>query len=89
MRTVISLAQTLELDLVGEGVEDERTARTLGELGCRHAQGFHWSSALTAAQFDAFLLRRAPDELVAGVRHEPPAAELAAGLQPATPATAP
>ena len=41
--SIISLAQSLAVDTVGEGVETDEHARELRDLGCRHAQGFHFA----------------------------------------------
>lgn len=43
VRTIIELANNFKLDLVAEGVEDERTATRIAELGCDIIQGF-WIS---------------------------------------------
>ncbi|HKK08170.1 MAG TPA: EAL domain-containing protein [Gemmatimonadota bacterium] len=44
--TVVSLAHELDLVVVAEGVETEIQHRTLLELGCRYAQGFHYHPAV-------------------------------------------
>ncbi len=43
IRTVITLADTLDLRTVAEGVEELHQLELLRQLGCRHAQGFLWS----------------------------------------------
>lgn len=45
--TILQLARTLELQTVGEGVETEEQAKTLADLGCPAAQGYHYSMPLT------------------------------------------
>lgn len=40
---VVSMAQTLQLDVVAEGVETEHQAQVLRQWGCRYAQGFLFS----------------------------------------------
>jgi len=52
VRSTIGLAHDLELEVVAEGVEDERTLRRLAELGCDQAQGWYFSRPL---QLDALL----------------------------------
>ena len=41
VETIISLANTLELGVIAEGVEDQETLDKLREMNCGHAQGFH------------------------------------------------
>lgn len=41
VRTVIDLGHNLGLEVVAEGVEDERTYRTLQAMGCDLAQGYY------------------------------------------------
>ena len=36
----MSLARTLGIETIGEGVEDERQLRTLLEIGCNFGQGY-------------------------------------------------
>jgi hypothetical protein len=43
------LAATLRLDTVAEGVEQAEQARELAGLGCRWAQGYHFSWPVAAA----------------------------------------
>jgi EAL domain-containing protein (putative c-di-GMP-specific phosphodiesterase class I) len=67
VRCLIDLANTLGLDTVAEGVEDEETLITLRHLGCRAAQGFHLAKPMTS---DGFL------RLVGRPRRVPAAAEV-------------
>jgi diguanylate cyclase (GGDEF)-like protein/PAS domain S-box-containing protein len=54
VRTVISLATSLGLDLVAEGVETEEQRRLLIELGCQFAQGYLFSRPLPGPAFEAW-----------------------------------
>ncbi|MEE2001854.1 EAL domain-containing protein [Alkalimonas sp. MEB108] len=55
VRAIIQLAKSLELSTVAEGVEDEATFQLLKQLGCDAAQGYLWSAALPAEQFNRYL----------------------------------
>ncbi|EAY69266.1 signaling protein [Burkholderia dolosa AU0158] len=58
---VVGLAQTLELELVAEGVETEAQRELLTEMGCNHIQGWLVCQALPseelARRFEAQQLR--------------------------------
>ena len=49
-RAILALAATLRLDTVAEGVEEAGQARELADLGCRWAQGFHFSRPVAAPE---------------------------------------
>jgi diguanylate cyclase (GGDEF)-like protein/PAS domain S-box-containing protein len=58
---IVRMAQALSVQVIAEGVENERQFRTLGELGCEFAQGFYLSHPLSAPAIDALLEgRRVP-----------------------------
>jgi diguanylate cyclase len=48
-RAIMALATTLRLNTVAEGVEREEQAAVLIDLGCRWAQGYHFSRPVPAA----------------------------------------
>jgi len=48
-RAILALAATLRLDTVAEGVEQAGQARELAALGCRWAQGYHFSRPVAAS----------------------------------------
>jgi EAL domain-containing protein (putative c-di-GMP-specific phosphodiesterase class I) len=56
VRATISLAHSLGLRLVAEGVEDEQTADELSASGCDRAQGFFYARPLAPEQLDAWLV---------------------------------
>src|SRR5947209_1069341 len=56
VRATISLAHSLGLRLVAEGVEDAITAQELSISGCDRAQGFYFARPLPPDQLDAWLL---------------------------------
>lgn len=51
----ISLAQTLGLGVVAEGVENAKQAMHLRELGCDQAQGNYFAKPLTSKEASAFI----------------------------------
>jgi diguanylate cyclase (GGDEF)-like protein len=52
---IVSLAHTLGLRVVAEGVEDDQQVRLLRELGCDQIQGFYVSRPVPAEDVDAML----------------------------------
>jgi EAL domain-containing protein (putative c-di-GMP-specific phosphodiesterase class I) len=55
---IVSLAHTLGLKVIAEGVEEDGQRQMLRELGCDQIQGFLISKALPASEIDS-LLRKA------------------------------
>ena len=53
--TIISLAHSLKLDVIAEGVETEDQAKLLKSLKCGKMQGYLFSPAVMAEQIDQFL----------------------------------
>jgi diguanylate cyclase len=60
VRAIISLAHSLHLKVIAEGVETPAQLALLAELGCDQYQGFHFSPALVPESFAA-LVREEPD----------------------------
>lgn len=57
VRAIIEMAHCLQLEVVAEGVETPVEMERLRAFGCEFAQGYHWSPALDAAAFEAFVQR--------------------------------
>ncbi len=55
---VIAMAQKLHLTVVAEGVETPEQLACLRSLGCTEVQGFHFSRALPARDFEAWTAGR-------------------------------
>lgn len=56
VRSLITLGQGLELDIIAEGIETEAQRATLLKLGCHCGQGFLFSKALTLEDFEQCLV---------------------------------
>ncbi|MFI4938752.1 MAG: EAL domain-containing protein [Burkholderiales bacterium] len=59
VRTIISMAQSLNLEVIAEGVETESQREFLLKNGCTRYQGFLFSRPLPVEQFDALLSKAA------------------------------
>ncbi|MEV6847445.1 bifunctional diguanylate cyclase/phosphodiesterase [Actinoplanes sp. NPDC051411] len=60
VRSVIDLAEALDLRAVAEGVEDERTWRLLAAAGCHAAQGWFHARPMPAPDLADWLVRYRP-----------------------------
>jgi diguanylate cyclase (GGDEF)-like protein/PAS domain S-box-containing protein len=61
VRAIVSLAQTLKLAVIAEGIEDAAQRLLLLQMGCPYGQGFHFAKPLPA---DEIAQRYAPHSLV-------------------------
>jgi diguanylate cyclase (GGDEF)-like protein len=57
---IVSLAHTLGLKVIAEGVEDDNQLRLLRELGCDQIQGYLVGRPMPAEQIDTLLCTRSP-----------------------------
>jgi diguanylate cyclase (GGDEF)-like protein len=55
VQAILRLAESLGLEAIAEGVEDAAQRDTLVALGCRQAQGWHFSRAVEATEMEAML----------------------------------
>jgi diguanylate cyclase (GGDEF)-like protein len=62
VRAIISLAHSLKLKVVAEGVESTEQLEFLKTLGCDQYQGFHYSKALPVAEFETLVRSKRQDE---------------------------
>ena len=52
---IISMAKSLSLKVIAEGVENEAQMSFLRKLGCEEIQGYYFSKPLTAEEISARL----------------------------------
>ncbi|MEM8940878.1 MAG: EAL domain-containing protein, partial [Pseudomonadota bacterium] len=68
IRSILSLADAMDLEVIAEGVENAQTKARLMELKCPYAQGFHIAMPMAPGPFDQWLAER--QELSTGARAE-------------------
>ncbi|MBC3807437.1 EAL domain-containing protein [Undibacterium seohonense] len=56
VRTIVSMAHSLGLDVIAEGVENELQLRLLRNKGCVHFQGYLFGKPVDIRQFNALLM---------------------------------
>lgn len=56
--STIDLGRALDIDVVAEGVEDEKVRKQLEVWGCDAAQGWHFAKPMSAEDFDRWLAAR-------------------------------
>jgi diguanylate cyclase (GGDEF)-like protein/PAS domain S-box-containing protein len=57
VRTIVSLARTLKMEVVAEGIETPEQLAMLRELGCEYGQGYFFSSAVDAQAIAGWMER--------------------------------
>jgi diguanylate cyclase (GGDEF)-like protein/PAS domain S-box-containing protein len=55
VRTIIAMANSMDLDVIAEGVETGEQREMLLNVGCKHFQGYLFSQALPIEQFEKLL----------------------------------
>ncbi|WP_417797834.1 EAL domain-containing protein [Terasakiella pusilla] len=55
VNAIISMAKSLNLKTVAEGVEEEKQLEILKEKACEYVQGYYFSKPLASADFNGFL----------------------------------
>jgi len=58
VKSIITLAHTLNLSVIAEGIESAEQLAILYENNCDYAQGYYFSEPLTANDFEAFYLKQ-------------------------------
>jgi EAL domain-containing protein (putative c-di-GMP-specific phosphodiesterase class I) len=62
VRTIITLAWNLGMDVIAEGVETTKQLAQLKMLKCEYGQGYLFSKPMSAADTDVFLTQANPLE---------------------------
>ncbi|MEJ2622370.1 MAG: EAL domain-containing protein [Candidatus Thiodiazotropha sp.] len=55
VRTIVAMAQSLNLSLIAEGVETREQADFLVDAGCKNLQGFYFAKPMSAKEFTGWL----------------------------------
>jgi EAL domain-containing protein (putative c-di-GMP-specific phosphodiesterase class I) len=55
VHTIIAMAQSMDLDVIAEGMETEEQRQLLMDKGCTNFQGFLFGKPMPIEQFEAFL----------------------------------
>lgn len=58
VKAIISMANSLGLKTVAEGIEDKKTANKLLDLGCKIGQGYYWSKPVPEDALTAVLQKQ-------------------------------
>jgi diguanylate cyclase (GGDEF)-like protein/PAS domain S-box-containing protein len=56
VRTIVSLAQNLGMDVVAEGVETKEQLALLRRLDCENGQGFYFAKPMEVSEIDQFII---------------------------------
>jgi EAL domain-containing protein (putative c-di-GMP-specific phosphodiesterase class I) len=56
VRTIITLANNLKLELIAEGVESKEQVDFLLKEGCENIQGYYYSKPIKASQIEEYLI---------------------------------
>ncbi|MDR9436013.1 MAG: EAL domain-containing protein [Thiohalophilus sp.] len=60
VRTILAMAQALNLQVIAEGVESEKQLKLLAALGCSEGQGYYYARPMPGEALEAFLRDKAP-----------------------------
>ena len=63
VRAIVSLAHSLRLKVVAEGVETPQQLEFLKAVGCDEYQGYHFSQPLPATKFEALIRDSRADDI--------------------------
>jgi predicted signal transduction protein with EAL and GGDEF domain len=60
VKAIVSIAESLDFDVIAEGVEQQTQVDKLEELRCRYAQGYHLARPQDAAELEAWIAAAQP-----------------------------
>src|SRR2546423_1042589 len=66
VRTIVTLARSLDMDIIAEGVETHEQLRQLSSLGCDYGQGYLFSKPVAGGQAIELLLKGGFTKLLSG-----------------------
>ncbi|MFD2372088.1 EAL domain-containing protein [Brevibacillus sp. GCM10020057] len=58
VKAIVTIAESLQMNVIAEGIELDDQAESLQQNGCLHGQGYFFSRPLAAADFERFLHRQ-------------------------------
>lgn len=58
IKTIIELAKQMEMNVIAEGVEEEKQLQSLKDLGCEMIQGYFIARPMNAENINAFMAQR-------------------------------
>ncbi len=58
VRSAVDLGQSLSLDVIAEGIENESSSRFLKDIGCKYGQGYYYYKPLQADKFECLLEKK-------------------------------
>jgi diguanylate cyclase (GGDEF)-like protein/PAS domain S-box-containing protein len=64
VRSILALAQGLDLKVVAEGIEEQAQCDVLRELGCEYGQGYLFSRPMTAGDFTDYARKQARPSVI-------------------------
>lgn len=64
VETIVTIARTMEMNVVAEGIETQQQREILTELGCDYLQGYLFSRPLPAEQIPWLLLQKNSDKQI-------------------------
>ena len=67
---IVSMAKRLQIEVVAEGVETEKQARKVAQIGCDAIQGFYFSRPMAPANAEEWLFHHQGTDLMVGMTNQ-------------------